>query len=63
MHLAFCSSCNHSEPYGSSNTRTIPKPNFCPKCGEKMLFGCKKCNSERRSMDDKFCTVCGASYK
>lgn len=69
--IAFCSKCNHSELYGEIRSsvsghvqvKHIKKPEFCAKCGAKMLYGCPNCGVERRSMKDKFCIECGKPYK
>jgi len=70
LELAFCSKCDHSEKYGTERyglhaekTKTYPKPEFCSKCGEKMLYACPNCGAPRRSMEDKFCVKCGKAYK
>jgi len=69
MQLSFCSKCDHSEEYGTQKDmygktlRSVPKPEFCSKCGAQMLYACQNCGSERRSMSDKFCTKCGKPYK
>lgn len=73
--LAFCSKCDHYETYGKirsgmvgrttghQSIREIPKPEFCAKCGAKMLYACPNCGADRRSMDDKCCVKCGKPYK
>jgi hypothetical protein len=69
LDLAFCNGCGYSVRYGKTYSpnvgvsQNIPKPEFCPKCAARMLYGCPNCGEPRETMADKFCKKCGRPYK